>query len=70
MLLGLLMWLPNKNSIDALKISDGFIVTAMFWFVLGIVGAVPFIAYGISPVNAFFESTSGITTTAQRFLLA
>ena len=36
MLLGLLKWLPNKNSIDALKISDGFIVTAMFWFVLGL----------------------------------
>ena len=69
MLLGLLMWLPNKNSIDALKISDGFIVTAMFWFVLGIVGAIPFIAYGISPVNAFFESTSGITTTGATVLV-
>jgi Trk-type K+ transport systems, membrane components len=61
--------LPNKNSIDSLKISYGFIVTAMFWFVLCIVGAIPFITYGISPVNAFFESTSGITTTGATVLV-
>ncbi|MEM0360065.1 MAG: TrkH family potassium uptake protein [Candidatus Diapherotrites archaeon] len=36
---------------------------AMCWFVLGFIGAIPYYLVGFSPVNAFFESISGFSTT-------
>ena len=43
-LAGLALWLPTRGARTDLRIRDGFLVTALFWIVLGIFGAVPFIA--------------------------
>ncbi len=63
---GLLLWLPAYNVEAELRTRDGFVVTVMFWLVLAIFGAIPFILaeeLHLSIVDAIFESTSGLTTT-------
>jgi len=42
LLIGLAMWLPVRNVERDLRLRDGFLVVALFWGVLGILGAVPF----------------------------
>ncbi len=66
LLSGLLMWLPVRNSRHELRIRDGFLITAMFWTVLGLFGALPFALASdphLSPTDSIFESISGLTTT-------
>jgi len=63
---GLLCWLPVRNHHKDLKTRDGFVVTVLFWLVLGVSGALPFMlseSLGLSFTDAFFESLSGWTTT-------
>ena len=63
---GLVLWLATRNARSDLRIRDGFLVTALFWIVLGLFGAVPFIvseAIELSLAEAIFESISGLTTT-------
>lgn len=65
-LAGLALWLPTRDARRDLRIRDGFLVTAMFWIVLGAFGAVPFLtsaALPLSVAEALFESVSGLTTT-------
>ena len=63
---GLLMWAPVRNTRHELRIRDGFLITSLFWTVLGIYGALPFALdaeLGLTPTEAIFESISGLTTT-------
>jgi len=49
---------------QALKTRDGFLVVALAWFFVSLLGAVPFVVVGnFDPVTAIFESASGFTTT-------
>ena len=63
---GILMWAPVAKHHADLRTRDGFLITSLFWIVLGLFGALPFI---LSPVpelsisSAIFESMSGLTTT-------
>lgn len=63
---GLLLWLPTRATRAELHIRDGFMVTALFWIVLGLFGAVPLHLapqLNLSTIDAIFESISGLTTT-------
>jgi trk/ktr system potassium uptake protein len=63
---GLLMWYPVRNASHELRIRDGFLITSLFWTVLGLFGALPFSlteALEISPMGAVFESISGLTSS-------
>ncbi|MCB1678126.1 MAG: TrkH family potassium uptake protein [Halioglobus sp.] len=63
---GLLMWLPVRKVRQELRIRDGFLITSLFWTVLGLFGALPFAlheALHMSAVDAIFESISGLTAT-------
>ncbi|WP_116368474.1 TrkH family potassium uptake protein [Parahaliea mediterranea] len=63
---GLLMWLPARATRHELRIRDGFLITSLFWTVLGLFGALPFAfedALDLTPTEAIFESISGLTTT-------
>lgn len=44
---------------------EGFVIVALSWFLLSFFGSLPFIFSGtiLNPINAFFESASGFTTT-------
>jgi len=50
-----------------LGIREAFLMVSLTWLVVALVGAVPFLLVGsgvfVSPVDAVFESMSGITTT-------
>ena len=63
---GLVMWAPVRGVTQELRIRDGFLVTSLFWTVLGLFGALPFAmteSLGLTPTEAIFESISGLTTT-------
>lgn len=65
-LTGFLLWLPLRKNKGELRIRDGFIITTLFWIVLGAFGTLPFMLIpdvSLSFTNAFFESLSGLTTT-------
>ncbi len=49
---------------------EGFVVTAVSWILLSIIGALPFYLCGEIPsfVNALFETISGFTTTGATIL--
>ena len=65
---GLLGWYLTKGSITDLSQSDGFIIITFFWLILSAAGSIPFYLSGMSLVDAFFESMSGITTTGATVL--
>ena len=63
---GVMLWLPTRHLSRDLSIRDGFMVTALFWVVLGLFGAIPlWLAsdLALTPIGAIFESISGLTTT-------
>jgi trk system potassium uptake protein TrkH len=71
LLLGILMWFPNRMQSDELRIRDGFLIVVLFWLVLALSGALPFILAehpAMSIVDAVFESMSGLTTTGATVL--
>ena len=63
---GAVFWLPVRGQHRELRVRDGFVVVALFWTVLAVVGALPF-ALAEQPhmsfTDAMFESMSGLTTT-------
>ncbi len=66
LLTGLTLWYPNLRSDRDLRTRDGFLVTALFWVVLGLFGSLPLAfssAASLSFSDAIFESLSGLTTT-------
>jgi len=69
---GLAIWLPCRHARRDLHIRDGFLVTALFWIVLGCFGAIPFYtseALQLSVAGAVFESVSGLTTTGATVII-
>lgn len=69
----MVFWLAGKpaNSGMDLRLRDGFLIVALFWFVLGVAGSVPFMisdSLDISITDAVFESISGMTTTGATIL--
>ena len=64
--IGLLCWLPVRRRRHELRLRDGFMVVALFWTILGLSGAAPFLLSpepDMSITEAVFESISGLTTT-------
>ncbi|MBT8148506.1 MAG: potassium transporter, partial [Gammaproteobacteria bacterium] len=65
-LTGAALWLPNRSPAGQLRVRDGFLITSLFWLVLGTFGALPLYFsehLSMSVVDAVFESVSGLTTT-------
>lgn len=61
----------NASSVENLndiKKSEALFVVAFSWIIFGIISAIPYLYYGISPIDAMFEATSGITTTGATIL--
>ena len=53
----------TRNIKNDLSQKDGFVIIVMFWMILSIAGSIPFYLSGLSFIDSFFESMSGITTT-------
>ncbi|MGB0465925.1 MAG: TrkH family potassium uptake protein [Pontibacterium sp.] len=63
---GFLLWIPVYRVRQDLRTRDGFLVTVLFWVVLGLFGALPLMLAEtphLSFIDALFESLSGLTTT-------
>ncbi|MDC9591337.1 Trk system potassium transporter TrkH [Xenorhabdus sp. XENO-10] len=72
LIIGLILWVPNRDQKYVLKPKEGFLIVVLFWTVLGSVGALPFIFSekpNLSVTDAFFESFSGLTTTGATTLV-
>lgn len=50
------------KSINDIKKSEGLCVVTFSWIFAGLFAAIPYLFFGISPIDALFEATSGITT--------
>jgi trk system potassium uptake protein TrkH len=59
----IIAWQLTKKSKEEMGVKEGFVIITLFWIVLSLVGSMPFYLYGMSFVDSFFESMSGITTT-------
>lgn len=71
LVLGLLCWLPVCRYKIDLRNRDGFAVVVAFWFLLSLIGALPFMLSEnphMHLVDAFFETVSGLTTTGATVL--
>ncbi|MDP6436294.1 MAG: TrkH family potassium uptake protein [Gammaproteobacteria bacterium] len=68
---GILIWLPVRRHLEDLRLRDGFLIVAAFWFGLGSFGSLPLMFLetpNISFTDAIFESMSGLTTTGATVL--
>ncbi len=55
----------NSDTDKNLGYKEGLVVVSLGWIIISLFGAIPYILTGsiIQPLNAFFESVSGFTTT-------
>lgn len=68
--LGTFLWLINYHQRQELSVRDGFLVVTLFWFLLGLVGALPFyLSLHLGFTDAVFESISGFTTTGATVII-
>lgn len=72
-LLGLVLFKLSSNNSDKKSISsrDAYFTVTTSWFLLGLLGSLPYIFSGSIPffINALFESVSGFTTTGASILV-
>ena len=66
---GLLLWVSTRGGSD-IRVRDGFAIVTFGWITSAFFGMLPFLLSSTieSPVNAFFESMSGFTTTGASIL--
>lgn len=55
---------PKERS-QEIERREGFLIAALAWFAASLFGAIPYLIYGVfnSPIDAWFESVAGFTTT-------
>ncbi len=71
LMFGLILYLfTRKNSEGELNKKDSFIIVTIAWLTVSVFGALPYFISGFIPsfTDAFFESTSGFTTTGSSIL--
>ncbi len=56
------------RNFDLLKRTDGLLIVTLTWVVSAAIGAIPFLFFGLHPLDAYFESMSGFTTTGATIL--
>lgn len=60
----------KKPENSAFYAKEGFIIVSLSWIIVSLIGAIPFVINGDIPsiVDAFFEASSGFTTTGASIL--
>ena len=53
----------NIKSVNDIKKSEGLTVVTFSWVFAGFFASIPYLFFGITPINAIFEAFSGITAT-------
>lgn len=57
-----------SGDFDNLRRNEGMLIVSLAWLVTGAIGGVPYLFYGLGPIDAYFESISGFTTTGATIL--
>ena len=57
-----------SRNFDDVKRNEGLLIVSLAWIVTAGMGAIPYLFYGLHPLDAYFESVSGITTTGATIL--
>ena len=63
-------WLGERltHTPRSVGVREGFLVVALAWLAIAAFGALPYLWFGHSFVDAYFESMSGFTTTGSSIL--
>ncbi|MCS7119218.1 MAG: TrkH family potassium uptake protein [Archaeoglobaceae archaeon] len=61
--------LSRKRSVETVGERETYITVALIWLLIPLFGSIPFILNNVSPIDAFFESFSGFTTTGATVLV-
>ena len=70
LLAGAALWLPLRRKPYAIRNRDGFVIVALMWISMSVLGTLPFLlGLDISFVDALFESASGYTTTGSTVII-
>jgi trk system potassium uptake protein len=69
-LAGIFFFVSRKSEINKISSRDGFMAVTLSWVFFTVLGTLPYLISGTitSFINAFFESTSGYTTTGSSIL--
>lgn len=57
-----------SRDFDNLKRTEGMLIVTLAWVVTGGIGGIPYLFYELGPIDAYFESISGFTTTGATIL--
>ncbi len=70
LILGFLCTTFSKPKDKTIYAKEGFVIVALSWIGLSLIGALPFVLTGEIPsyIDAFFETVSGLTTTGATIL--
>lgn len=68
--IGAILKRVTKNHTDVMYAKEGFLIVALAWFSMSIIGSLPFVISGEVPnfADAIFETVSGFTTTGASIL--
>ena len=68
--IGLVLWLPSRKKEARIRMRDGFLIVALMWTGMSILGVIPFMtSLDMSFVDSLFESASGFTTTGSTVIV-
>jgi trk system potassium uptake protein TrkH len=68
--LGAACWFPLSGKVSIIRPRDGFVIVALMWTAMSVLGSVPFLlSLDIDFVDALFESASGFTTTGSTVIV-
>jgi trk system potassium uptake protein TrkH len=57
-----------EESVERMRRVEGLAVVSGVWLVIAHLAAIPYVFAGVGPIDAFFESMSGLTTTGATIL--
>jgi trk system potassium uptake protein TrkH len=68
--LGAVLWIHTRHKAEDLRERDAFVVVGVAWALMALLGSLPYIFGGsiANPLDAYFESMSGFTTTGATIL--
>ena len=58
----------EEDDLNKIKRIEAFMIVIVVWLGIALISAIPYLFFGLSPINAFFEATSGITATGATIL--
>ena len=58
----------SEEEINNLNKTDALAIVLLTWLFMFFLGTIPFMYFGLSPINALFESVSGVTATGATIL--